>query len=285
MANTHVGSNIQNINTNLKTMFTAGDPRFGMGNADLSGADNWTVALHSARLGDPTMIEDLEFGLKPAWNLLVGYFDGVDAMFQERPALRLRGKELQEEKPKMYIGSKGGVNGSNYLMKPATGVENILNKTRGKVLITQQEFAELQRLYFIRYNGVKLWHEDVKMRLLKDGYIRSADGHKRIFFGRKSDEATLRVALSQEPQANTGRATMRAKWKLFYEDFNRDGNGDMIIRPLNTVHDSIVFWYKKQYEGMLKSILDNAFDNVLTIAGREIVINYEWDKGDCWPKG
>lgn len=266
-------------------MFTTGDPDYLMGNADLSGADTWTVATKCEVLGDSTMIEDIRYGIKPAWRLLIGFYDGPEAMQRDNDFIKSRGKELADEYPDMYRGSKGAVHGSNYKLQPAKGVEIILKQSMGKVLMGQQDFKTLQDLYMLSYQGVKLWQEDVQRQLLNRGFLRGAGGHKRIFFERRSSDDTLRVALAEEPQQNTTYATKLAMSKLFFGRFNRCQMGKMIVEMQNTVHDSIVYKFRKKYIDGLNEILGEAFDNELIIEGRKVKIGYEYDTGECWPKG
>ncbi|MDB4507370.1 DNA polymerase [bacterium] len=285
MANKYVGSNAQNLASDNKVMFTTGDSNYLMGNVDLSGADTWTVAAHCMQLGDDTMWNDIQFGIKPAWRLLIGFIDGYEALGKGDEFIRSRGKELQDSQSKLYIGSKGAVHGSNYGLQPAKGVEIILKRSMGEVLLSQYDFAKLQNIYMHCYQGVKLWHEATNRQINQSGYIRGAGGHKRVFFARRTDAETLRVALAEEPQQNTAHATKTAMRNLFYQEYNRDSNGNMKIKQLNSVHDSIVYWFHRKFKLELADILEAAFDNEMIIAGRKVKIAYEWDTGECWPKG
>jgi len=280
--NNHVGSNIQNVSGNRRNMFVPFTDDEYFGNADLAGADTYTVASKAKTLGDPTMWDDITSGLKPAWVLLIGFIDGIEAINQPRETLKQRGMELVEENKSLYIGSKGACHGSNYQLQAAKGVEIILKKSGGKIILPVKDFEHLQRIYFTRYEGVLRWHEQTKERLMKHGWLRGASGHKRIFFGRRSAANTLREALAEEPQHNTSVATNKALINLMNEGFNRDLKGKMIVNPVHTVHDSIMFTFKKAMLNVVESILDKAFDNTLIIDGQLVKIPYEWEFGEYW---
>ena len=69
------GFNLQTVTKALRVLFKA-DPGYHLFQCDLSGADGWTVAAHSAALGDSTMLDDYLGGLKPA---------KLIALFHEKP--------------------------------------------------------------------------------------------------------------------------------------------------------------------------------------------------------
>jgi hypothetical protein len=257
-----------------------GDEYFG--NVDLASADTYTVACKSKTLGDPTMWDDISMGLKPAWVLLVGFIDGLDAINQPREALKARGSVLADSHKALYIGSKGACHGSNYQLQAAKGVEIILKKSGGKIILPVKDFEHLQRIYFKRYEGVLRWHDQTKEKLMKQGWLRGASGHKRVFFGRRSGADTLREALAEEPQHNTSVATNKALIKLMNEGFNRDLKERMIVNPVHTVHDSIMFTFKKIKLGVVEGVLEKAFDNTLIIDGQLVKIPYEWEYGAYW---
>jgi hypothetical protein len=126
------------------------------------------------------------------------------------------------------------------------------------------------------------WHDQTKELLYNRGWLRGASGHKRVFFGRRSGADTLREALAEEPQHNTSVATNKALINLMNGGFNRDLNDKMIVNPVHTVHDSIMFTFKKTKLGIIGGVLDKAFDNTLIIDGQLVKIPYEWEYGEYW---
>lgn len=278
----HVGTNLQNQNKSVKTCFIPPSEDHLFFEADLSGADTWTVASLCKALGDPTMFEDLKAKVKPQWIPLIGFTDGLDAVNQSQDDLRKRGGELADQDADLYKGAKAATHGSNYLVKPAKGVEILLKQSRGDILMNPKDFALLQEAYHHRYKGIKIWQQDTKQRILREGSLRGAGGHKRTFLARRNSEDTLRVALSELPQQNTTLATNLALEKLFYGDFNQDSRGQMKIIPAHTVHDSIVGWVHKKWVPYMGAILREAFNNPLRIGSEIVTIDFEFDLGLSW---
>jgi len=278
----HVGSNLQNMPKSVKSCFIPPSGDYLFGEADLSAGDAWTVASLCRSLGDPTMYEDMRAGVKPQWIPLIGFMDGLGSVVQSQESLKKRGQELAEKEPDLYKGAKAATHGSNYLVKPAKGVEILLKQSGGDILMEPSDFLLLQEAYLHRYQGIKIWQEDTKQRLMRDGYLRGAGGHRRTFLGRRSSEDTLRIALSELPQQNTTLATNMALEKLFYGDFNKDSRGQLKVVPCHTVHDSIIFWVLKRWIPYLENILKEAFNNPLRIGNDFVVIDFEYDLGENW---
>jgi hypothetical protein len=278
----HVGTNLQQMPKQVKTCFIPPSEDYLFGEVDLAGADLWTVAALCKSLGDPTLYEDMLAGVKGQWIPLIGFMDGLDAVNQSQECLKKRGKELAEERPDLYKGAKAATHGSNYLVKPNKGVEILLKQSQGEVLMNPKDFALLQDAYHHRYRGVKVWQEDTRQRLMKEGWLRGAGGHRRRFFDRRSSEDTLRVALSELPQQNTTLATNLALENLFYGDFNRDSRGHLKVFPCHTVHDSIIFWVLKKWVPYAGAILKEAFNNPLRIGSEVVTIDFEWELGLSW---
>jgi hypothetical protein len=278
----HVGTNLQNQNKGVKVCFIPPTEDHLFFEADLSSADTATVAALCKSLGDSTMWDDLQHGVKPQWIPLIGFMDGLSSVNQSQDCLKKRGKQLAAERDDLYKGAKAATHGSNYLVKPAKGVEILLKQSNGEVLMEAKDFATLQDAYHYRYKGIKVWQEWTRERLMKDGWLRGAGGHKRRFLGRRNVEDTLRVALSELPQQNTTLATNLALEKLFYGDFNRDSRDDLKVNPCHTVHDSIVGWVHRQWLPYLDAIFTTAFDNPLFIGGQMVKIKFEYSLGPSW---
>lgn len=64
------GYNLQTVTEELRDLFPADSPDHLISNADLRGADGYSIACECLRMGDDTMLRDLEAGLKPV-NLIV----------------------------------------------------------------------------------------------------------------------------------------------------------------------------------------------------------------------
>lgn len=217
------GFNLQTVTKKDRDLFTA-DPGWFMFQCDLAGADGWTVAAHSASCGDPTMLEDYLYGLKPAKILsLVAQYGSIVNTW-DRAKLKERSKEINQD-DWMYFARKRVQHGSNYGMKGQTMSDQIVKdsyKLFGEpVLVSKVDCEREQHCYFQRYTGVLSWHERIKWQLKEYGYLISASGHKRIFFGRRDDHDTFKAACSDEPQNNTSYATNLAIYRLWSDPENR----------------------------------------------------------------
>jgi len=109
---TGTGMNRQALNKDLRRVCVA-DPGRSLYQFDLEGADNWTVAAECARLGDATMLHDLEAGLKPAKILsLIVHLGPEKVQGMTRDEIKRSLKELAGEMPKwLYPACKAAVHG------------------------------------------------------------------------------------------------------------------------------------------------------------------------------
>lgn len=283
-----VGTNLQNVTEALRNCFVP-DPGFYIWQCDLSGADTWTVAAHSARLGDDTLLKDLQAGLKPAKILMVAMDLGnhvigwnQDQLLVECNKLKIP-KDPTERLFKVYAAAKATIHGSNYNMGPKLMSDTIFIRSKGEIFVQQQLCQHLQTLYFQRYPGVKFWLRYIEQELVQKGKLTGAAGHTRIFFGRRRDQSTLRQALSDEPQQNTTYVTNLALRNMYYAEWNRRSDFPVFhVEPLHTVHDSAVGQFRIDSAEENVGLIKRAFDNPITIAGQTITIPYDGGYGPSW---
>lgn len=252
---------------------------------DLSGADLWTVAAHCAALGDPTMLDDLKCGLKPAKILALGVRGDTRYLDPKCPRDEIREACKKIEKDSWeYFACKIGVHGTNYTMGPRSLSDKIFVESEGSVMRTENEVRDIQRLYFIRYKGVRMWHTHIEALIRRKPSLYSASGHKRFFMGRK--EEILGEALANEPQENTTYATNLAASRLWADMDNRVDtnihNGPLKITPLHQVHDALCGQFKKEDTAWAVDKIKSYFNNTLIIAGIPLVIPFEGAYGDSW---
>lgn len=279
------GYNLQTVTKRLRPLFQA-DSGYYMFQVDLSGADGWTVAAHSTRLGDTRLMDDYLAGVKPAKVICAMHLTGDQGL------ARLPSEELLDiinniDIPSwLYNAAKAVQHGSNYGMGKITMSQNILRQSwkhsGSPIYLAPKDCIALQDLYFKRYNGVKKWQSWVKLQLEQHGGLLCASGHYRTFFGRRSDNATYQSALSHEPQANTTYATSLAAHRLWYDPENRRSNGSLIIEPLHQVHDALVGQFPIDTEQWAVDKLKSYFDNEITIADLQLKIPYEGEYGLYW---
>lgn len=285
-SSTGSGDNLQTIMENNRKFYEP-DPDHYFFQCDLSGADGWTVAVHCAELGDPTMLDDYYAGLKPAKIIAAMQSHGAEISRLSRPELKAFLKTI-ELRPEVYAAAKAVQHGSNYDMKPQRMSENILEKSFKKsddhriVWIPPSLCAQLQAFYFIRYKGVKAWHAWVQSNIDRTSTLPSASGHVRTFFGRPRDPATYRLAYAHEPQQNTTYATNLAMLRLWQDPENRTPDGSLIIQPLHSVHDALCGQFPINRTEWAVEKIRSYFNNPIQIRNTTITIPFEGGAGPSW---
>jgi len=280
---TRSGYNLQTVTKKQRKLFRP-DPECYLFQCDLSGADGWTVAAHSKRLGDSTMWDDYMFGLKPA-KVIARIYEGVNINKLTREQIKAECEKV-DTGGWLYMACKRVQHGSNYGMKKLTMSDQILEdsyKYGDDIVFVEPSVCEdLQILYFQRYMGVKVWHRWVEEQLKQHRSLTSANGHTRRFFGRPNDHDTLKQALSDEPQNNTTYATNLAVLRLWSDTENRRENGSLIIEPLHQIHDAVVGQFPKDVVEWACQRIRSYFNNQITIAGETVRIPFEGSYGDSW---
>jgi len=280
------GFNLQTVTKTLRYLFGA-DLDHSMAQCDLRGADGWTVAVRAAMEGDTTMLDDLVFGIKPANVIALMYERGSAVNQLSRPELKELGKTVDGD-GWLYLACKKTLYGSLYLMGKNTMSDGILGDSydeTGEPVYVAPKICEFiqQQCLFVRYPGIKRWHDKTKQKLVLNGKLVMGDsGHERMFFGRKQDNATLGQALAQEPQFNTTYATLLALCRLWSDPENRRSDGSLIIEPMHTVHDSLVTQFLTAIKEWAKEKHKQYFDNEITIGNTKIVIPFAGTVGKDW---
>lgn len=277
------GYNLQTIPKEDRDLFVA-DRDHHLFQCDLSGADGWTVGAHCKALGDPTMLDDLYGGVKPAKVLCLGLRGNTRYLSPNTPREEIREacKGVKSDDWD-YFACKIGIWGTAYLMGVDLLRNTLLEQSDGELDWSRQEAYDFQRLVFIRY-ALKRWHEQKSRELSRRPIIVAASGHKRTFFGRSTE--ILGKALAHEPQANTTYATNLAMWKLWTDPENRVGpvtsSPRLKIEPLHQVHDAIVGQFHKDDTAWAITKIKSYFANPLVIANQVITIPFEGFYGPSW---
>jgi len=280
------GDNLQTITKHLRYLFTA-DPNKHFFQADLAGADGWTVAAHCQRLGDSTMMEDYMYGIKPARVIGLMFTEGEAVSRMPRAELHARSKAIGSGDTEwLYFTCKRVQHGTNYLLGIDTMIDQIMKdsyKINGKPLRVDAKICRrLQQLYLLRYKGVKYWQNDVQKTVVATGKLTNASGHIRRFFDPLHHHGTFRKACAQEPQHNTTYAIKLALRYFLTSPDNRTADGRFRVEPLHMVHDSINGQFDIADEAFATAFIRRAFNNTITIAGYPIVIPFEGTYGPNW---
>jgi len=231
-----VGYNLQTTTKPERVLFVADDDCL-LGQFDLRGADGWTIAAECAALGDPTMLEDLRAGIKPAQVSELIYLKGPVINTLPRNEVQALCKAVPDDW--LYLTFKKVIWGTCYLMGVQTMVEQVLGESYGRggqlVFVTAAECKKVQRAILTRYPGIERRWKAVGDQVMREGYLVSASGHRRNFYGQRweykeqCDGSKVPVikrtvhgsALSNAPQEHTTYATKLALWRLYYSPENR----------------------------------------------------------------
>ncbi len=282
-----VGANLTTVTKKLRRLFRA-DEGHEFFQLDLAGADGWTVAAHSKRFGDATMLDDYLYGIKPARVIAYMYLHGAESSKMDRDALHVASKYIgtTPDTEYLYFTCKRVQHGTNYLLGTSTMADQILKDsfkmTGNPLYVEPKTCAALQHLYNIRYKGVKAWQSWVEQELRTKGKLGCASGHVRTFFGRRTGHDTLRSATAHEPQANTTYVTNMALLKLWEDPLNRRSDGSLIIEPLHQVHDALCGQWPIAMRDFAIERLKYYFSEPVTIANQLIHIPFEGNYGPSW---
>lgn len=288
-----VGANLTTVTKKLRHLFKA-DDEFDFFQLDLAGADGWTVAAHCARFGDRAMLDDYLYGIKPARVIAYLFEHGLEGLKLPREELYVASKYIgNEHDPRntpqtdtLYFICKRVQHGTNYLLGGQTMADQILKDsfkfTGNPIYVEPKTCLALQKLYLLRYKGVKAWQTWVENELRTKGRLNCASGHIRTFFGRRAAHETIRSAVAHEPQANTTFALNSALRRLWKDPENRRSDGSLIIEPLHHVHDAMCGQWPKHQRSWAIPKLKSYFENPLIIAGTQLTIPFEGGYGPSW---
>lgn len=219
------GTNAQNIAEKNRHIFVA-DPGYKMFYADLEQAESRLVAYVA---GDENYIEAHKSGdvhtvvSRDIWPDLPWTGDlKEDKKIAETPP------DWDKDHTFRY-NCKRNQHGSNYLLTPM-GLAALAHIP----LIAAREF---QDKYFTKYANIRVWHRWVKNEVKTKGVIVSPLGRRRQFFGRYTEDHTIRQAVADTPQGGVAdilNVTMWRVWRVL------DKLGPDQVQLLAQIHDAIL---------------------------------------------
>lgn len=285
-SSTGSGYNVHTTPAGHKHLYRA-DPGYHFFSIDLSGADGWTIGAECAVLGDRTMLDDLNYGLKPAALVALLYKHGADANTWSRDQLKAALPSIKDP-PWLYFACKVTIwataYGSGHVRIAEAILENSFDPDSGEdpVYVEPRVCAALQSLIHARYPGIRRRQDRIKMLLQRDGYLDCANGSRRTVFGRKDDQSILRDCYAHHPQVVTTWVTSLGWERLWLDPENRTGDNDPIVQPLLLVHDSLTGQFPIDRTDWSCAKLRSWFDNPVTIAGTTLTIPYAGHYGPTW---
>ena len=226
------GTNLQNIAPEMRKIFIS-DEGMKFAYIDLEQAEARMVgAIIWNLFGDPKYLDFCESGdlhtnvTKGTWKTLPWTGDpNADKNLAKQPFYR----DFSYRDAAKRLG-----HASNYHGQPP----QISREVRIPLGLVQ----EFQREYFAQFSGIPRWHNHVRTKLIKDGWITSAAGRRRWFFGRRWENETLNAAIAYDPQSSIADYINRgllAVWK-------RQLPG---LSVLLQIHDALLIQYPEHLEG------------------------------------
>lgn len=259
------GGNLQNVEESLRSIFIA-DAGYKFAKCDAKSGESFCVGaiewnlfkdgryLDACESGDPhTAVAQI------CWPELAWTNDRKkNRIIADEPFYRQHSRRQTTKK----IG-----HASHYLGRPQT----IAEQTRMPL-----ELVKLfQPKYFAAFPAHQMWQAHVDDTLRKKGYLISLMGRKRWFFGRRSDNSTLREAVAYDPQSSLAEIVNQAMLNIW-----RKGYVCIMMHD----HDALTFMYpEKDEDKIIPMLMEDLVISVPLAHGRVLRIPYDCEVG--WNKG
>jgi len=260
------GGNLQNVEESLRSIFIS-DPGMKMAKFDAKSGESYVVgAIEHNLFKDGRYLSACETGdphtatARICWPSLPWTGDlGPDKAIAEQAYYR--------HYTYRFMCKKLG-HGSNYGGKPAT----LSQQAKLPINIVSQ----FQPLYFRAFPAHLRWQAWVDSQLRKHGYLISLMGRKRYFFGRRSDDSTLREAIAYDPQSSLADIVNRAMLRVW-----RDRRVQLLMQD----HDAITIQYPEEIEDeIIPQIMALLEETIPLEHNRTLTIPYDckvgWNRGD-----
>lgn len=295
------GTNLQNVTKALRDTFIVDSDDYTFFQADLSGADAWTVAADLFALKSPFMLEDLKLGIKPS-KLLLRMLEVLESNGDPSIIARLPSHEAKLECDKViipdgilpdgrpgdwfYTSLKRVQHGTNYDGQADTISATIFKDSDGAIDIPASSIEKYQRLYRLRYNTPARTDWMSRHLLESGGVLQTAVGIRRRFYGIRNssfiDDEIIRQALASEPQAVTTYVTNRALLNLWNDPTNRRRSGALFVEPLLQIHDALAGQFPTRLRDYAAEAFDRWFNVKVIIHGVEVTIPADIKVGRSW---
>jgi hypothetical protein len=301
----HTGTNVQNQTKDLRVTFIP-DPGHTFFQADLAGADAWTVAAELKALGHTAMWDDLLFGIKPSlvlYLMIQEHAEKRDPTIVNRltkDELKLRTKDIKRYLDSvegtndpltgrpldwLYITCKRVQHGSNYDMQAQRTCDLVFGDSDGTVDLSKKDAELYQHFYKLRYK-TDARNDWIRKTLEETSCIITSCGIRRKFYGirnrRNIDDSIVREASAVNPQANTTYVTNRALQNLWFDRENRTSTGGLFIQPLLQIHDALAGQFRSDLQTFARTCIPRWFTVPLMIAGTVVNIPVDCKVGANW---
>lgn len=270
------GTNLQNFPDRLRVIFIADEGR-KFAYCDLEQAESWIVGIRAWLVtGQDNYIRAIQSGdlhtyvCRLVWPELPWTGDlKKDREIAERPFYR--------DYSYRDMGKRGG-HGTNYYGTPPTMAKHLK--------VTTAIMSQFQERYFTAFpeiggawNG-NTWHKWVANQLQLHGQLTTLIGRTRHFFGRATDDSTLREAIAFEPQSCVGDLLNLGGYRIWRDGRRAD------VRLMAQLHDAVLIDFPDDpvYEREVAELIPSFLRTPLNIGGRSFVIPNDFASGWNWGK-
>ncbi|MBM61949.1 MAG: hypothetical protein CL484_03235 [Acidobacteria bacterium] len=267
------GTNLQNVDSNLRYMFTA-DPGKIMVNIDLEQADSRNVGAlcweyfydsHGPEFAG-SYLDACESGDLHTTVCRMGW-TGLDWP-DDRSGWRAVADGLAYRTYSYRDMAKKLGHGTNYYGKPPT----MSMHTK----IPVKEIISFQNNYFGAFPCIPEWHKETIHRLQSTGYLTHLFGRRRYFFNRLDDQNVINAAIAYCPQGMTGEEINRGMLNLWHHPD---------VEFLVQVHDSILFQVPvDRVNELVPMALEALKVEIILKGGRPFHVPLEAETGYNWGK-
>jgi hypothetical protein len=269
------------LSIGMRDLFLA-DEDHDIAKCDLKGADGWTIGAYLATVGEPTMLEDLRFGLKPAQIVALEIMNPGCTAGKSRVELKAM---CVTAGGWQYFVSKCLIWGYCYTLGPIKAAELVFVESEGAHNLDQKQIKTIFNAIEQRYHPTRL-HKWMERHMGEQKYparLIAPNGLVRKFFGRNfgARPEVLGEALAHLPQVITTHVINCAMYKCWTDPENWH-NDHLRIEPLHSVHDELVVQWHIEDREWAKSKIKEYFNNPILIAGQMITIPYDGKFGPNW---
>lgn len=260
----NTGTNVQTVTPELRRVFIA-DPGMKLAYIDLEQAESRGVgAIEWNLFGDPTYLDACESSdlhtrvTQMCWEDL-GWTG--DLKLDKAIAKQIFYRDVDYRQGAKKLG-----HASNYLGKPPE-----IAKQTGIPLHLVSDF---QPKYMRAFPAHQKWHDWVKQKLIRDGFITTFMGRRRFFFGRRWDQDTVKAAVAYEPQSSIRDYLSKGILRVWHAN---------ICELLLDMHDAILIQYPEELESEVVPRVQKLLEiEVPLMNGRTLVIPTEAMVGWNW---
>lgn len=261
------GTNLQNITEELRRVFVA-DPGKKLAYIDLAQAESRALGwLCWVLFGKSHYLDACESG---DLHTTVAKLVWPDLGWSGDPQ---RDKALAEAPFYRHFSyrdmSKRGGHGTNYYGTARTMARHLK--------VAQRLIEDFQFNYFAAFPDIKDYHRWVARNIQLDGRLSTPLGTGRYFFGRLTDDTTLREAIAYVPQHMVGVLLNLALWRVWYYAGRK-------VDILAQVHDAILIQYPEEKEEEILPEIIPLMATELEHNGRKMVIPSDVVVGWNWAK-